>query len=114
MRKPIPSNEVQQYLLVFLQHCFMGEIPPTQTNDLAAPWLRECLTKEPSLTIHEIAMWPNAQRRALYDLLTDCIIALRLKPPFQFPPGELDGSTHQQLSQPLMSALANVKIPTSG
>lgn len=104
------KDEVEEVLFYFLQRGFIGTVPQDAATVADARWVRETLVDLAVLTPQDVAAWPPGKQLALYELLRDLLIMLRLRPPSRFPPGELDGSSAQQLSQPLLSGLARAPL----
>lgn len=110
-------DAVQTVLLGFLQRCFMGAIPNARATREDAQWIRECLREAAWITPADVMEWSHSKQRALSDLLSDWLVMLELRrradPTFQFPQGELDGSTPERLAQPLLSGLGSAPVTSA-
>lgn len=103
-------DEVEEVLFGFLQRCFIGAALTGTATTVDARWVRSTLGAIDALSPAEVGAWPRGKQLALYELLRDVLIRLRLRPDARFPAGELDGSSSERLSQPLLSGLASAPL----
>lgn len=109
-REAILGADVGEVIFNFTQRCFIGEGNNEPLDVSAEDFVFARLASEP-LTVLDVHQLPSKHKRLVREILTQYIMFLELNRSLPFPPGFLDGTSHERLCPPLLHYICEHRWP---